>query len=80
MAQSRCRAGTSPSPQAARNSEHRIRHRPAVRHLGRRGTRRLATLFGTAIIYLCKLWLMDRMVWLYEEMKHDVKAYRHWLY
>jgi hypothetical protein len=38
------------------------------------------TLFGTAIIYLCKLWLMDRMVWLYEEMKHDVKAYRHWLY
>ncbi|MDD4126980.1 MAG: hypothetical protein PHV39_04765, partial [Methanomicrobium sp.] len=27
------------------------------------------TLFGSALIYLGKLWFLDRMVWLYEDMK-----------
>ncbi len=27
-------------------------------------------LFGGAIQFTCKLWFVDRMVWLYEDMKH----------
>lgn len=27
-------------------------------------------LMGISLVYLGKLWFMDRMVWLYEEMKH----------
>lgn len=27
------------------------------------------TLLGCALVYLAKLWFLDRMVWLYEEMK-----------
>jgi len=26
------------------------------------------TLFGAAVVYLSKLWFLDRMVWLYEDM------------
>lgn len=37
------------------------------------------TITGLALIYLGKLWFMDRMVWLYEDMKH-VPAYKKWLY
>ncbi len=28
-------------------------------------------LFGSALIYLGKLWFLDRMVWLYEDTKED---------
>jgi len=27
-------------------------------------------LMGIILVYLGKLWFMDRMVWIYEEMKH----------
>jgi hypothetical protein len=27
------------------------------------------TLFGTVIVYLGKVWFLDRMVWLWEDMK-----------
>lgn len=27
------------------------------------------TLLGSAVVYLAKLWFLDRMVWLYEEME-----------
>jgi len=27
-------------------------------------------LMGISLVYLGKLWFMDRMVWLYEDMKH----------
>lgn len=38
------------------------------------------TLFGLALLYLGKLWFVDRMVWLYEEMKDSHPEYRRWLY
>jgi hypothetical protein len=38
------------------------------------------TLLGLAIIVLFKLWFVDRMVWLYEDMKDQVPEYKSWLY
>jgi len=38
------------------------------------------TLLGAAVIYLSKLWFLDRMVWLYEDMKEATPEYRSWLY
>jgi hypothetical protein len=38
------------------------------------------TLFGSALVYLGKLWFIDRMVWLYDEMKEATPEYRSWLY
>ena len=32
------------------------------------------------IVYMGKLWFIDRMVWLYEDMKDDNSLYRSWLY
>ncbi len=37
------------------------------------------TLLGTSIALLGKMWFVDRMVWLYEDMKHLPK-YKKWLY
>jgi hypothetical protein len=34
------------------------------------------TLFGAALVYAGKLWFLDRMVWLYEDMKGATPAYR----
>ncbi len=38
------------------------------------------TLFGALLIYAGKLWILDRMVWLYEGMKDEHPGYRRWLY
>lgn len=38
-----------------------------------------STLAGTAIVMLGKLWFCDRMVWLYEDMKHAHREYGDWL-
>ncbi len=38
------------------------------------------TLFGAALVYSGKLWFLDRMVWLYEDMKNADAHYRNWLY
>ncbi|MBU1671138.1 MAG: hypothetical protein KKF41_04545 [Actinobacteria bacterium] len=37
-------------------------------------------LLGMVLIILGKTWYMDRMVWLFEEMKDSVPEYRAWLY
>jgi len=37
------------------------------------------TLAGAAIAFLGKTWYVDRMVWLYEDMKH-ITQYKKWLY
>jgi hypothetical protein len=37
------------------------------------------TIFGTVVTILAKSWYLDRMVWLYEEMKH-IPEYGKWLY
>ncbi len=36
-------------------------------------------ILGISIAYLGKSWYMDRMVWLYEDMKH-LPEYEKWLY
>jgi hypothetical protein len=36
------------------------------------------TLFGLALVYAGKLWFLDRMVWLYEDMKGATPTYRSW--
>ncbi len=38
------------------------------------------TIFGIALAYLGKSWFLDRMVWLYEDMKVAHPEYRKWLY
>ena len=37
------------------------------------------TLLGMSIAYMGKLWFLDRMVWLWEDMK-ELPEYRNWLY
>jgi len=39
-----------------------------------------ATIFGAVVVVLGKTWFLDRMVWLYEEMKDADPGYRSWLY
>ncbi len=36
------------------------------------------TLLGTALVFLGKLWFVDRMAWLYEDMKDATPEYRRW--
>lgn len=36
-------------------------------------------LFGAVLVYCGKLWFLDRMVWLFEDMK-DNPQYKEWLY
>jgi len=38
------------------------------------------TIFGMTVLYLGKTWFLDRMVWLYDEMKDKVPEYGEWLY
>lgn len=38
------------------------------------------TLFGLLLVFSGKLWFLDRMVWLYEDMKDLHPDYRRWLY
>lgn len=35
---------------------------------------------GGMMMFLCKLWFADRMVWLYEDMRETTQEYRDWLY
>ncbi|MEX2128980.1 MAG: DUF6653 family protein [Xanthobacteraceae bacterium] len=34
---------------------------------------------GRIATFLCKLWFVDRMVWLYEDKSREVPEYREWL-
>ena len=36
------------------------------------------TLFGTMLAYLSKLWFVDRMVWLWQDMQDATPEYRSW--
>jgi hypothetical protein len=36
------------------------------------------TVFGMALVYCGKLWFLDRMVWLWEDMKDANEEYRSW--
>jgi hypothetical protein len=36
-------------------------------------------LAGGVAVFLCKLWFVDRMVWLYEDMSREVPEYAAWL-
>ncbi len=38
------------------------------------------TLLGLLLIYVGKLWFLDRMVWLYEDMQQATPEYASWLY
>ncbi len=37
------------------------------------------TILGFSLTFIFKIWFTDRMVWLYEDMKH-LKEYKKWLY
>jgi hypothetical protein len=39
-----------------------------------------STVLGVILIYAGKVWFLDRMVWLYEDMKDATKEYSRWLY
>lgn len=34
---------------------------------------------GGVAVFLCKLWLVDRMVWLYDDVSREVPEYQAWL-
>jgi len=36
-------------------------------------------MFGAVLVYCGKLWFLDRMVWLFNDMK-DNPEYKEWLY
>lgn len=38
-----------------------------------------ATVSGLAIIMIGKLWFLDRMVWLFQDMKEKNEVYKSWL-
>ena len=38
------------------------------------------TAFGALLIYAGKVWFLDRMVWLYDDMKDSTPEYSSWLY
>lgn len=38
------------------------------------------TLFGSALVYAGKLWFLDRMVWLYLDMKDKNEEFSSWTY
>jgi len=38
-----------------------------------------ATVFGTTLAVLGRLWFLDRMVWIYEDMKYTTPEYHGWL-
>ena len=38
------------------------------------------TVIGTVLVYTGKVWFLDRMVWLYEDMKEATSEYSSWLY
>jgi hypothetical protein len=37
-------------------------------------------IYGTSLSYLGKSWYLDRMVWIYEDMKHKKQEYANWEY
>ena len=40
----------------------------------------VAVLTGITLTYMGKSWFLDRMVWLYEDMKHQHDSYSAWEY
>jgi hypothetical protein len=36
-------------------------------------------LLGGVTVLFCKLWFIDRMVWLYEDMRREVPEYQAWM-
>lgn len=36
--------------------------------------------YGLVIMFLARVWFLDRLVWLYEDMMHTSAEYRDWLY
>lgn len=38
------------------------------------------TITGASLVYLGKMWFLDRMVWLYEDMKQNNPEYQGWEY
>ena len=38
------------------------------------------TIFGIVVVILSKYWFLDRMAWLYEDMKDAYPEYQSWLY
>ena len=38
------------------------------------------TVLGVLLVYLGKMWFLDRMVWLFEDMKNASPEYQSWLY
>ena len=38
-----------------------------------------ATVAGTAVMMIAKLWFLDRMAWLFDDMKDTNDEYRRWL-
>lgn len=36
------------------------------------------TLFGVVVVDLSKLWFVDRMVWLWNDMQDTNEEYRNW--
>lgn len=40
----------------------------------------MGAIFGIVLTYLGMSWYLDRMVWLFEDMKNNNKTYKSWNY
>ncbi len=38
------------------------------------------TILGAALIYCGKLWFLDRMAWLFQDMVGETQEYQSWLF
>jgi len=38
------------------------------------------TVLGVLLVYLGKMWFLDRMVWIYQDMENSSTEYKGWLY
>lgn len=52
----------------------------AIALWGALATELCPTILGAVLLNTGKLWFIDRMVWLYEDMKDTDPRYRNWLY
>jgi hypothetical protein len=37
-------------------------------------------ILGNVILILGKMWFLDRMVWLYQDLREEKEEYQSWLY
>ena len=80
MDQPKTDSGPRTSPNCSEPAERNFRPRVTVPDLGVVEAENLANGIGGCVALAGKVWFLDRMVWLYEDMKNSTTEYSGWLY